>query len=91
VRRIRGTRETRINQAMAQFIDAGVGERNPGEDRAIDIVKSLPDDWLVVANKVIPFRHGKSREIDLIIVGPHRVILLDEKAWYGKITGTEEF
>jgi len=76
---------------MAQFIDAGADDRNPGEDRAIDVVRSLPNDWLVVANKNIPFHHGKSREIDLIIVAPHRVILLDEKSWHGQITGTDEF
>ena len=75
---------------MAQFIDAGVDDRNPGEDRAITVVKSLPNDWLVVANKNFPLRHGKSREIDLVIVGPHRVVLLDEKSWYGKITGSDE-
>ena len=76
---------------MTQFIDAGVDDRNPGEERVIAVVKSLPAGWLVVANKNLPLHHGKSCEIDLIIVAPHRVILLDEKSWYGKITETDEF
>ncbi|MGI8478016.1 MAG: nuclease-related domain-containing protein, partial [Thermomicrobiales bacterium] len=75
---------------MAEVIDAAVGYRNPGEERALAVLRTLPDDWLVIANKNLPLRHGRSVEIDFIVIGPHRVVLLDEKAYRGTFTGSDQ-
>ena len=75
---------------MAEIIDAGVGFTTAGESRAIETLRDLPADWLVVANKVLPIRPGESYEADLIVVGPHRIWLIDEKSYRGSIIGSDQ-
>ena len=75
---------------MATVLHAGAQEMTPGERRALAVLEQLPTSWIVIANKILPLSHADSREIDFILIGPHRVFVLDEKSYRGKITGTEE-
>jgi serine/threonine protein kinase len=73
---------------MAQLIAAGPFATE-GERRAAEVLKQLPNDWIVICNKALP--HGdRSYEIDFIIVGNRWVFLLDEKSWKGKIHGNDQ-
>ncbi|GHO73959.1 protein kinase [Ktedonobacter sp. SOSP1-85] len=73
---------------MAQLIAAGPFATE-GERRAAEVLKQLPNDWVVICNKVLP--HGdRSHEIDFIILGNRWVFLLDEKSWKGKIHGNDQ-
>jgi len=56
-----------------------------------ELLAQLPTSWLVVANKFLVMGHGKSFEIDFIVVAVHRIIVLDDKFWRGPITGSTEF
>ena len=73
---------------MAQLIVAGEFATE-GERRAAEVLKQLPDDWLVICNKVLP-RGDRSYEIDFIVVGRRWFFLLDEKSWKGKIHGNDQ-
>lgn len=73
---------------MAQLIAAGPFATE-GEHRVAEVLKQLPDDWVIICNKVLP--HGdRSYEIDFIILGKRWVFVLDEKSWKGKIQGTDQ-
>src|SRR6266566_2115602 len=61
-----------------------------GEKRAAEVLKQLPDSWLVICNKTLPTRNGRSHEMDFVVVGKRWVFLLDEKSWIGKIRGNDE-
>src|SRR6266566_6969416 len=61
-----------------------------GEKRAAEVLKQLPDSWLVICNKTLPTRNGRSHEMDFVVVGKLWVFLLDEKSWIGKIRGNDE-
>lgn len=47
--------------------------------------KDLPSDWYAFTNLDLVLGLGKTREIDLIIVSPYRIFLIDIKEWHGKI------
>jgi len=47
--------------------------------------KDLPSDWYAFTNLDLVLGLGKTREVDLVIVSPHRVFLIDIKEWHGKI------
>src|SRR6266571_5205598 len=74
---------------MAEFVSVGPfvtdGERQAGE-----VLRQLPDSWLVICNKILPTINGRSFEIDFIVVGKRWIFVLDEKSWRGKIRGTDE-
>lgn len=73
---------------MAQLIAAG-SLATEGERRAAEVLKQLPDDWVVICSKILP--HGdRSYEIDFIILGNRWVFVLDEKSWKGKIQGNDQ-
>lgn len=76
---------------MARIIDAGIGARTPGEQRALDVLKTLPKSWFIIANKMLPLGRDQSLEIDMIVVGEHRIFVIDEKSWGGLITGTDQY
>lgn len=76
---------------MARVIDAGIGARTPGEQRALDVLKTLPKSWLIIANKMLPLGRDQSLEIDMIVVSEHRIFVIDEKSWGGSITGTDQY
>ncbi len=73
---------------MAQLISAGAFATE-GEHRAAEVLKQLPDKWVVICNKVLP-RGDRSHEIDFIVIGTRWVFLLDEKSWRGKIHGNDQ-
>lgn len=64
----------------------------PGEEEAARrLERDLPATWTIIANKMLPMQNGTSREIDLIVVGPHRLFLLDEKGIRGPIIGDDQY
>ncbi|HEU5373877.1 MAG TPA: NERD domain-containing protein, partial [Ktedonobacteraceae bacterium] len=73
---------------MAQLISAGAFATE-GEHRAAEMLKQLPDNWVVICNKVLP-KGDRSHEIDFIVIGTRWVFLLDEKSWRGKIHGNDQ-
>jgi serine/threonine protein kinase len=77
--------------AMAKIVSAAQAFATEGERRAAEVLKRLPDDWIVICNKVLPTPQGHSFEIDFIVIGEHWVFLLDEKSWRGKLEGNEEY
>ena len=64
---------------MAEMIYAGEFATE-SENRAAAILSKLPNDWIVICNKMLP-THGRTSEIDFIIIGQRLVFLLDEKSW----------
>lgn len=60
-----------------------------GESRTAEQLRGLPNDWVIVANKVLPTRNGRSFEIDFIVIGDHLVFAIDEKSWRGRIVGSD--
>jgi serine/threonine protein kinase len=75
---------------MATVIAASAVAPTPGEARALEALKALPSQWVVIANKILPIRHDDSREIDFIVIAPNRVFVIDEKSYRGNITGTDQ-
>lgn len=74
---------------MAELISAGEFATE-GERRAAEHLRTLPDRWVVICNKTLPTRDGRSYEIDFIIIGSRWVFVLDEKSWRGGITGNDQ-
>ena len=61
-----------------------------GERLLADELRLLPDDWVVIANKMLPVPGGVSREIDFIVIGDQLVFVLDEKGYGGRIHGSDQ-
>ena len=74
---------------MAQFLQAG-DFATEGERQAAAVLRTLPNDWTVIANKVLVAGAHRSFEIDFIVVGTHRVFVIDEKGWSGPIHGSDQ-
>src|SRR4051794_13244384 len=75
---------------MARLVRRGefVG---PGEERTAQYLEAeLPADWVVICNKELP-REQSSREVDFLVVGTHAVFAVEEKYWWGVLTGNEDF
>ena len=70
---------------MARII--AVGEpANDGERRVIAHLRDhAPDDWTVLHNVELP-DHGHWYEVDLIVLAPHTVHVIDVKGTHGHIT-----
>lgn len=75
---------------MAELVSVAGEFASEGEKRAAEVLKQLPKSWLVICNKTLPTRGGRSYELDFVVVGNNWVFLLDEKSWRGKIRGNEE-
>ena len=73
---------------VAQIISAGPFVTE-GERKAAKVLQELPQEWIVICNKILP-RGDHSYEIDFIVIGKRCVFLLDEKAWRGKIHGNDQ-
>ena len=73
---------------MAQLISAGPFATE-GERRTATILQQLPENWVVICNKMLP-KGDRSYEIDFIVIGNCWVFLLDEKSWRGKILGNDQ-
>lgn len=61
-----------------------------GERQLADELRLLPDEWVVIANKMLPVHGGVSREIDFIVVGDQLVFVMDEKGYGGRIHGSDQ-
>jgi len=75
---------------MAELLSATGTFATEGERRAAEVLKQLPDSWLLICNKTLPTRGGLSHEMDFVVVGKRWIFLLDEKSWKGKIRGNDE-
>ncbi len=75
---------------MARVHIAGdFGGRGEGPT-ATRLEADLPDDgWDLIFNKQLTSPTGQSREIDVIIVAPNVVFVVEEKSWSGSIHGNE--
>src|SRR5579872_4991256 len=71
---------TRGGRAMAHLLHAGEFATD-GERRAAEVLRTLPRDWIVIANKILPASQGRSFEIDFIVIGDRVVYVIDEKSW----------
>lgn len=47
--------------------------------------KDLPSDWYAFTNLDLVLGLGKTREVDLVLVSPHRIFVIDLKEWHGSI------
>jgi serine/threonine protein kinase len=75
---------------MAELISTTASFVTQGEQRAAAMLQQLPASWVVICNKTLPTRDGRSYELDFIVIGKRWVFLLDEKSWRGKIIGNDE-
>src|SRR5260370_3336669 len=75
---------------MAELLSAAESFATEGERRAAEVLKQLPDCWLIIWNKTLPISDGRSHEMDFVVVGKRWIFLLDEKSWKGKIRGNDE-
>ena len=73
---------------MAELITMG-DFVTQSERQAAQRLRDLPDDWLVICNKEMVLPSGRSYEIDFIVVGAHKIFVIDEKSWRGPIYGNE--
>jgi serine/threonine protein kinase len=74
---------------VARLIQAGtfVG---PGEERTARYLEErLPEPWVVIATKELVNPSGSTREVDFIVIGQRTVFVIEEKFWWGTITGSE--
>ena len=74
---------------MAKLISAGPFATE-GEQQAANLLRRLPDDWIVIANKTVVASSDRSFEVDFIVVGANWIYVLDEKSWWGKIAGNKQ-
>lgn len=74
---------------MAKLISTG-SFATKGEQQAANLLKRLPDDWIVIANKTVVASSDRSFEVDFIVVGNNWIFVLDEKSWWGKISGNKQ-
>ena len=74
---------------MAKLISTGPFATK-GEEDAAELLKRLPEGWVVIANKTVVAGTDRSYEVDFIVVGDNWVYVLDEKSWWGKISGNKQ-
>jgi len=76
---------------MAKLLYSEEEAMTPGERFTASILgDGLPDHWTVICNKMFTSNHGPTREIDFIVIGDGSIILIDEKSWRGRITGSDQ-
>lgn len=76
---------------MATLLYSEEQAMTPGERKTATILgEGLPDDWTVICNKMFVSNYGPTREVDFIIVAEGSIILIDEKSWRGRITGSDQ-
>ena len=56
---------------------------NIGENITSVFSKFMPDTWVMFKNALIPVNSSKLTEIDILLVGPQGVFLLEVKSWKG--------
>src|SRR5262249_15622732 len=50
----------------------------------------LPGDFAIIPNFQIKQRDGGAFEFDLVILAPHAIFVVEEKEWYGRLTGDDQ-
>ena len=64
---------------------------NPGERRVIaQLVDELPDDFTIVPDIQIPYRHHQVDEIDALVITPFAVIVVEIKDLKGRVVFEEQ-
>jgi len=61
-----------------------------GEEYLTFWLKSLPDSWVMFRNALIPTDLGKLTEIDILIIGPGGIFLIEVKTWKGSFTAYQD-
>ncbi|GAB4323026.1 MAG: hypothetical protein Kow0074_14930 [Candidatus Zixiibacteriota bacterium] len=51
------------------------------------LAQHLSDDYIIIHNLEIPNRSGFAYEVDLIVIAPHAVYVIEEKGYSGHIVG----
>lgn len=70
---------------MAEVFDSNPFD-NEGERLVCAVLaKGLPVDYRIAHNCYVPLDRGETREIDLIVVAPHAIYLIDVKSYDGVI------
>jgi hypothetical protein len=54
------------------------------------LVQSLPDSWVMFNNALIPTSYGNLTEIDLLIIGPGGIFLIEVKNWKGSFSAYKD-
>ena len=63
---------------------------HPREVKGIGrLQRALPDDWLAFTNLEFVVSAGKSREIDIVLVAPTRIFIIDLKDWNGQVVAKD--
>lgn len=60
------------------------------EIEGVEALRTLPADWYAFTNLDLVIDAGTAREIDVILVTPRRILVVDLKKWSGKITGADQ-
>lgn len=58
-----------------------------GEEAVLKCVKKLPDTYYCITNPVIQIE-GRDNELDLVVVGPNGVHIIEVKNWSGTVNGS---
>ena len=66
-----------------------VGVGLSGEQMAVSLVRRLPDTYTVFRNLTVEYE-GKTSEMDLVVVGPSGVFVIEVKNHNGTIRGSRE-
>jgi serine/threonine protein kinase len=78
---------------MARVIDtpSGGGFVGPFEPAVFErLKKELPNDYLLIPNFQIKQRDHDALEYDLVVIAPHAIYVIEEKEWYGRLTGDDQ-
>jgi serine/threonine protein kinase len=68
------------------LIIAGGTPVNEAEELVIDLLDKHEDGWIAVHNVDIPFSGADEREIDIVVITDHSVVLVDVKGGRGPVT-----
>jgi serine/threonine protein kinase len=78
---------------MARVIDTPSGGNfvGPFEPRVFDqLKKELPNDYAIIPNFQLKQRDRDAFEYDLVVLAPHALYVIEEKEWYGRLTGDDQ-
>jgi len=78
---------------MARVIDtpSGGGFVGPFEPQVFELLKKeLPGDYVIIPNFQIKQKDGSAFEYDLVVLAPHAIFVIEEKEWYGRLTGDDQ-
>jgi serine/threonine protein kinase len=78
---------------MARVIDmpSGGGFVGPFEPRVCEQLENeLSNDYIIIPNFQIKERDRDAFEYDLVIIAPHAIYVVEEKEWYGRLTGDDQ-